>query len=493
MNTRDVFGREIVPVVSAAEAAVHDRFAQDQCVIPERVLMENAGRALAQITHALYPAGTIVGVAGSGHNGGDTLIALQALQAWGRSVQIVRVGDAFSDDVLAGATVILDGILGTGAHGAPRGAAAEAIRALKKFDTPIIAVDLPSGIDADSGAVYDDALRATATVTFGFPKIGLLFHPARAHCGRIIAVDIGFPEIADYNAQLITNMWAAAHFPKRPPTANKGTSGRLLIVAGSKGMAGAAVFAGGAAVHCGAGLVRIASAAENREIIQKSVPEATFFERDGTIDYNGVNAVVAGPGLGNDDATRALLADVLAQTPGVPTLLDADALNVFAGDVDAIAAIAAARPLLITPHPKEMSRLIDEKLATVTNDPRAIATRVAERTGAAVLLKGQPSIVAQRGAPLLINTVGSSDFAVAGMGDQLSGVTGAMLAAGLDVRTAAGVALYFGGRAGDLANLGRSLTPLDVTNNMARAFAQPGPFASSLGLPFITFDQPDRW
>jgi NAD(P)H-hydrate epimerase len=177
----------------------------------------------------------------------------------------------------------------------------------------------------------------------------------------------------------------------------------------------------------------------------------------------------------------------------VPTLLDADALNMLATRDGELARVAAERPLLITPHPKEMSRLTHADVHDIATDPATHAQKLADETGATVLLKGQPTVVAQRGQPVLINSVGSSDFAVAGMGDQLSGVIGAMLAAGLDPRTAAGVGLFYGGRAGDIANLGRSLTPEDVTEHLARAFAQPGPQASALGFPFITFDQPARW
>ncbi|MGQ0813710.1 MAG: NAD(P)H-hydrate dehydratase [Gemmatimonadota bacterium] len=495
MNTRDVYGRETVPVVTAAEAAEHDRVAQDDFDIPERVLMENAGRALALITHALQPTGTIVGVAGSGNNGGDTVIALHTLRNWGRAVELISASDPGDDMLatLASASVILDGILGTGASGAPRERVAQSIRAMNAAERPIIAVDLPSGTNPDTGGVYDDVVKATATVSFGFPKRGLLFHPARAHCGRLIAVEIGFPPLPFPRAQLITPDWAAARFPRRTPTAHKGGSGRLLLIAGSKGMAGAALIAGSAAVRAGTGLVRVVSERDNREIIQKTVPEATFFDRAAAIDTEGVSAIVAGPGMGGTAATRELLLKTLEQLPGIPTLLDADALNAFAANVEALARIARERPLLLTPHPKELSRLTGDAVEAIAGAPIDSAVALASSTGATVLLKGQPTIVASGAEPLLINSVGSSDFAVAGMGDQLAGVIGAMLAAGLDARTAAAVGLFYSGRAGDLAARGRALTPADVTNHLASAFANPGPEGPPLNYPFITFDQPARW
>lgn len=507
MNTRDVFGREYVPVVTAAQAAEHDRVARQHFHIPERVLMENAARALALITHKLYPEGRIIGVVGSGHNGGDTLIALRSLQSWGREVALVSATDRELDrdllhgativekgaDALPGAHVILDGILGTGATGEPHGRAAELIRAINASGRPVIAVDLPSGTNADTGVVYHDAVSAAATVSFGFPKLGLLFHPARAACGRMIVVDIAFPALDGAPAELITPAWAKRRLPRRAPNANKGMSGRLLLLAGSSGMAGAAVIAGNAAVRTGAGLVRIVSARDNREIIQKNVPEATFFDRDGDVDTQAITAIVAGPGMGASEASMQTLHKILAQLPTVATLLDADALNVFAGDVAALARIANERPLLITPHPKEMSRLTGQKLEAITSAPIESAHALAEATGAAVLLKGQPSVVATKHEPALINTVGSSDFAVAGMGDQLAGVIGALLAAGLSPRDAAAVGLYYSGRAGDLAALGRALTPADVTNQLAEAFASAGAQTSTLDLPFVIFDQPARW
>jgi hydroxyethylthiazole kinase-like uncharacterized protein yjeF len=479
-----------VPVVTAAQAAAHDRYAHQVCNIPERALMENAARALALVTHRLFPHGRIAGVAGKGNNGGDVTIALNVLAAWGREVQrIENPGDDFRT-----AAVVLDGILGTGATGAPRAEAAAFINAINAGGVPVIAADLPSGIDATTGVVHDPAIRAHATVTFGFPKFGLLRHPARAQCGRLICVEIGFPPLPpdEISAGLITPDFARKRLPVRKPTAHKGDSGRLLMLVGSHGMAGAAIICAQAAVHAGAGLVRIASAGENRELLQTAVPEATFFARNGTIDTAGLTAIVAGCGLGTDAEAERALFGLLDNTAGMPTLLDADALNLLARSAAAITKVATTRPLVITPHPREMSRLMQIDIAQITAAPEASAQQFADATGAVVLLKGQPTVVATSGQPLLINTVGSSDVAVAGMGDQLAGVVGAMLAAGLAPRDAAAVGLFYSGRAADIAQQGRALSPRDVTDHLARAFADPGPEASALDLPFITFDQSER-
>jgi hydroxyethylthiazole kinase-like uncharacterized protein yjeF len=485
-----VFGREYVPVVTAAQAAAHDRYAHQDHGIPERVLMENAARSLALITHRLYPTGHIAGVVGKGNNGRDVTIALDVLHTWGRSVQ--RVHDPAAD--FRTAVVVLDGVLGTGSSGAPRAAAAALIAAINSAQRPVIAADLPSGVDATTGVVHEPAVHAQATVMFGFPKIGLLQHPARMQCGQLLCVEIGFPPLPDESVQalLITSDYARARLPVRKPTAHKGDSGRLLMLVGNSGMAGAAIISAQAAVHAGAGLVRIASASDNRDLLQTGVPEATFFPRDGTIDMKGVNALVAGCGMGADDDASQVLDAVLARTSGVPTLLDADALNLLANREAAITAIARNRPLIITPHPREMSRLMQMDVEAITASPAASAQRYADATGAVVLLKGQPSVVAAARQPLLINTVGSSDVAVAGMGDQLAGVIGALLAAGLPPREAGALGLFYSGRAADVADKGRALSPRDVTDHLAIAFADPGPSASPLDLPFITFDQPER-
>ena len=491
MNTRDVFGREFVPVVTAAEAAAHDRYAHQECKIPERVLMENAARALALITHRLFPNGRIAGVAGKGNNGGDVTIALDTLESWGREVQ--RVDDPATD--FRTAAVVLDGVLGTGSTGAPRGPAAEMIQAIEQSGVPVIAADLPSGVDPTSGEVHTPAIHAHATVCFGFPKIGLLRHPGRLQCGRLIVVDIGFPPLPDnqLRAQLITPGYARRHLPVRVPGAHKGDSGRLVMLVGSHGMAGAAIISAQAAVHAGAGLVRIASSADNRELIQSAVPEATFFGRDGMIDVTGATAIVAGCGIGTSPEAEQSLKLLLERTVAVPTLLDADALNLLALQEEAIEQLAMERPLVITPHPREMSRLMKTEVDEITAFPGYAAQTFADATGAVVLLKGQPSLVAAPRKPMLINSVGSSDVAVAGMGDQLSGVIGAMMAAGLPPREAAATGLFFSGRAADLAARGRALSPRDVTDRLADAFAQPGPEQSPLELPFVTFDQPERW
>jgi ADP-dependent NAD(P)H-hydrate dehydratase / NAD(P)H-hydrate epimerase len=513
---RRVFGLAALPLPTAAESAAADRAARERAGVPERVLMENAGRAAALVVAALFRPGRVAVLAGGGNNGGDALVVARTLRTWGHAVTVFGAASrapaaelAHGWDVtvatmspeaarLDSAAVIVDGVLGTGTRGAPRAAAAEWIEAANASGRPIVALDLPSGVDATTGRVPGAAIRAAATVTFGWPKVGLLLHPARAHCGRLLAVEIGFPPldaIDGAQAEAITPAWAAERLPARPPDAHKGTAGRLLILAGSAGMAGAAALAGVAARRAGAGLVRIASAEANRAILQSLVPEATFLDRTqlADADVGSMDGLAAGPGLGTDDVAWDALTAALAATGTLPMLLDADALNLLAREPDRLRALAGERPVVITPHPREMARLLAVETEAVTADAPAAAREAAARFGCTVLLKGQPSLIATPGTRLLVNTSGSSDLATGGMGDQLSGVIGAFLAAGLDARTAAGVGLFLSGRAADLCGLGRSLGPRDVSETFARALADPGARRPPRGLPFVTFDQPARW
>jgi NAD(P)H-hydrate epimerase len=511
---RDVWGLDQVPLVTPKQAAHLDANARESG-IAEAVLMESAGRAAAAIVAREWPSGAIGVIAGSGNNGGDAAVLARCLRAWGRDVTLFSAGSRPPDprlyhgfeispesgdltaERLLKFDVLVDGILGTGATGPARGAARTAVCAMNEAGRTICALDLPSGVDAASGRVPGDAIRAVLTIQFGWPKIGLLLHPARSHCGRLVAVEIGFPPLeadASHGA-LITPEWAIRRLPRRAPDAHKGTAGRLLILAGSQGMAGAALIAAEAAFHAGAGLVRVASDPSNRLVIQTSIAEAIFLDRAHLDEESAgnVHALVAGPGLGTDPAGRSALDRALELTGDVAVALDADALNLLARDPEPLRRLASERDVVLTPHFMELSRLTGRALREIAADPVAAARAAAEDFGCVVLLKGQPSMVASPGQPLLVNSTGSSDLASAGMGDQLAGMIGAFLAAGANAREAAAVALYSGGRAADLAGRGRSLSPRDVSAHLPAAFRRPGAYRPPFGLPFVTFDQPARW
>jgi ADP-dependent NAD(P)H-hydrate dehydratase / NAD(P)H-hydrate epimerase len=516
-KSKAVFGRVDVRLPVAAEAAAADRDARERRGVSERLLMENAGRAAAMVLDRLYPRGRIVALAGSGNNGGDALVMMRVLHAWGREVAIIEAGSTPPDAVLlhganidsargdspaaqallAGADVLVDGLLGTGTAGAPRGDIATWIDRINAAGRPVAALDLPSGVDATSGQVPGRAVDATVTVSFGWPKLGLLLQPARRCCGRLVAVEIGFPpDAADHvPAYAITSDRVRSRLRPRAADAHKGSAGRLLLLAGSSGMAGAAAIAAEAALRAGAGLLRIASTADNRVILQSTVPEATFLDRDAlsAADTGAMHALVAGPGIGQTVAARAALERALDLMPGTPALLDADALNVLAGVAGGLAEIARSRPLVITPHARELSRLTGRTVAEITGDPVAAARAAAADFGCTVLLKGQPSLVAEPDGTVGVNTTGSSDVATAGMGDQLAGTIGALIVGGAAPAEAAAAGLFLCGRSADMNARGAALLPHDVSALLGAAMQDPGPATSPLDLPFVTFDQAGRW
>jgi ADP-dependent NAD(P)H-hydrate dehydratase / NAD(P)H-hydrate epimerase len=510
----EVHGRETVSLLTAAESAALDRRARDRGV-PERALMENAGRAAALVIHRLFPAGRIVAVAGSGNNGGDALVALRALRIWGRDVAWLAAGSSEPDlgllsgfDVprldasdaaahFAAADVLVDGILGTGATGEPREPGASLIRLMNASGRPIVALDIPSGVDPTTGKVPGVAVDSAATIQFGWPKTGALFQPGRSRCGRIVAVEIGFPplEPGEWRAEVVTPGWARARLPARAPDAHKNSVGRVLVVAGRTGVSGAAAIAGRSAVRAGAGYVRIASVEANRTILQTLVPEALFVDRSdraALLEAVGESdAVLVGPGLGTSEEATAVLDVVIDALDDRRCVLDADALTILAGRQRGFHGLGNGA--LLTPHPGEMARITGLDIAGIRADPMARARDLAEQTGAAVLLKGAPSVIAAPGRPVLVTGLGSSDMATAGMGDQLGAAAATFAAAGCDPATAGGLALFYGSRAAELAGRGRSLTPNDVADAFHLAFRDPGPARSDLDLPFVLFDQPARW
>ena len=452
---------------TAAEMAEIDRVAVESGAIPERALIENAGRALARHVHERFPAGRVAVLAGSGHNGADALVAGRTLSAWGRSVGFVRCGSRGPDpDVLAGwdltleppealdrelaaADIVIDGILGTGLTSAPRPPQARMIERVNAARAAVVSADGPSGVDFTTGRVPGAAIRADLTVTFGWPKVGLLRFPARERIGDLISVEIGFPPpAAPPSARAVTAAWVAGLLGVRPADGHKGDAGYLAIVGGERGMAGAVVLAARAAIRAGVGIVRVVSAPENLEVVQTSVPEAVFVDWStseavrSALSWAG--AVAVGPGLGTGPERRALVQRVLEEG-SVPLVLDADALNVLSAEAaeagTALGPPAPLRSILLTPHPGEMARLLGTSIGEVREDAPAAARCLAGAAQATVLLKGAPTWVARPGGELRATTLVSPAFASGGMGDVLTGVCGACLASGLGPADAASAAL----------------------------------------------------
>ncbi len=457
---------------SASEMAALDREAVERGLTSERTLIEAAGRELAHRVAGSWPEGAVCGLVGSGHNGADTMVALRTLAAWGRDVRAVQGGSGPPEpDVRVGwpielespesfaaappiGGVLVDGLLGTGASGAPRAPQAELIERTNSLGLPIVAADLPSGADPTTGAVPGACIRADLTVCFGWPKFGLLRYPARAFAGRIEAVEIGFPPPeAPPGARIITARWVRDLLRPRRPEGHKGTSGYLLLAAGSRGMAGAAVLASRAAYRTGAGIVRVLGDPDNRDIVQRAVPGAVYVPWAGGGDVDGPgelaeqvawsHALAVGPGLGRGAERRALLDELLERRGARPAVIDADGLNLYA-DQPAALADRLAPSDVITPHPGEFERLFGRP---VGDDPPSDAREAAERFGCVVVLKGDPTVAAAPAGAVRVAVTGGPAFAVGGTGDVLTGAIGAALAAGYEALDAATVALLLTGLA----------------------------------------------
>ncbi|MFE7807803.1 NAD(P)H-hydrate dehydratase [Streptomyces sp. NPDC057430] len=456
-----------VETVRAAEAEL-------MATLPEGALMQRAAAGLAAACFSLLGRGHVYGarvvlLVGSGDNGGDALYAGARLARRGAGVTAVLLGPRAHESGLAAllaaggrvaedpfgalavADLVLDGITGIGGQGGLRPDAVPVARAARGSDAVVVAVDLPSGVDADSGQVTGEALRADATVTFGAYKPGLLIDPAREYAGALRLVDIGLadrlPSVPDVEA--LQHEDVARLLPVPGAESDKYRRGVVGVVAGSARYPGAAVLAVTGALRGGAGAVRYVGPAGDAVIARH--PEALVHE--GPPGKAGrVQAWVVGPGLGDGPG----VADVLASD--VPVLVDADGLR----ELDAEAVQARTAPTLLTPHAGEAAALLGASRDSVEAERLAAVRELAGRFGATVLLKGSTTLVAEGSGPVRVNPTGTSWLATAGSGDVLSGLAGSLLAAGLRARDAASVAAYLHGLAARRASGGAPIAAGDV-------------------------------
>jgi NAD(P)H-hydrate epimerase len=477
----------MVRVVTAAEAAAADRRAID-AGIPSRALMQRAGAAAATEIALRFPRAIRRGVAihvGPGNNGGDGWVAAGALRTAGIPVRVREYGEPKSPDARAeratvvdaapieephgGEELVVDALLGTGASGVPRGAIAAGIEEMMRrraTGARIVALDVPSGIDATTGAC-DAAVVADLTLTFGTIKRGQLV--ARGHCGRLVVLDIGLGVHADKadTPELIGPRWARRHVLPIHADAHKGVRRKLAIVGGGEGMAGAAILAGRAAMRSGIGIVRLVVAPLNVPAVQTAAFEALALpwpdSDDAATDtlVNWAHGLLLGPGLGNYPHTRALAERVLRVWRG-PVVVDADALNVFAGDASALRDLLAGRPALITPHPAEFARLAGCEPGEVLENRFEIGVSLAQSLGCTVLLKGVPTVITDARGRTLVSASGTPVLAAAGSGDVLAGMAATLLTQMEDAFVAAGCAAVMHGRAGELANRGRAVRGVEL-------------------------------
>ena len=388
-------------------------------------LMARAGRAVAEEALRAYPeARRFVGVCGGGANGGDGRIALEVLRAQGR--------DAEEGDDPAGADVVVDALFGTGFRGEPRPAAAATIRRINASGAHVLAVDLPSGVDASTGEVAGEAVRADRTVTFHGPKVGVAIGPGRFLAGEVVVADIGL-ERAETEARLVTAE-ILRRVPRRGPRDTKYTSGSVLVVGGSRGLTGAACLAAEAAFRADAGYVTVAAPEESLPVLETRLLEAVkrpLAEIDDALEK--ASALALGPGLGRSREARELVARLLRDSD-LPAVVDADALYELEPH-------RRDAPTILTPHAGELGRLLGEDSRAVDAHRLDAARRAAERFGAVCVLKGADSLVAAPDAPPLVCALGSPGLATAGSGDVLTGVVAAFLAKGLEPRIAAAAAV----------------------------------------------------
>ena len=450
-------------------------------------LMERAGTAAADA--ALRLAGDrgrpIVVLAGPGNNGGDALVAAHLLRGHFQNVHVVFTGDAerlpadaaaayrrFAD---AGGTttieppparpgLVVDGLLGIGLSRPPDGRNADLVLWANASGAPILALDVPSGLDAATGQAHAPAICASATSTFIALKPGLLTADGPDHCGEIAVHSLGLAIENEARGHRLDWNALAASLPsvltRRTRNVNKGTFGTLGIVGGSEGMAGALILAGRAAMRIGAGKVWLGFLMANPPKFDTGMPELMLRHAGAVLDAQP-DALVVGPGLGTSDAARSLLMRALALQ--IPLALDADALNLIARD-PALLAAAKARgaPTLATPHPGEAARLLGADVADVQSDRMGASRELASRLAANVVLKGLGSVLAHPDGTWDINASGGPALATAGSGDVLCGLLGALLAQQLDARTALRYAVCLHGAAAD-ALVARGCGPLGVT------------------------------
>jgi ADP-dependent NAD(P)H-hydrate dehydratase / NAD(P)H-hydrate epimerase len=469
--------------------------------LPGAALMETAGRAVASAVADFGMTENCsrpVVLCGRGNNGGDGFVAARCLldscePGWpvvflagkldslsGDAATMARVAEGCGIQVveleendlkplaeaLNKADLLVDALLGTGSTGAPRGLIGKIISLARGATLPLVAVDCPSGVRMDDGQTPGDYFEADLTVTFGYPKIGHLIQPGRSLCGEILVEDIGFPEAAEDGIEFQTfiseALDAGIHFPPRRLDTHKGDYGRVLVAGGSTGLTGAPVMTSESALTVGAGMVTVAVPSSLNAVFETKLTEvmsapmpdsgrgvlaAEALEPLESLLKN-MDVLAIGPGLGRDIATRQLVRSVIEQLE-CPSVLDADGLNAFEGCAEKLAACRA--PLVITPHPGEMSRLCGLSTGQIKADPVRVARDFAVKNKLVLVLKGNPSLIAESSGRVVINPTGGPSLAKAGSGDVLTGIIAGMLAQGLEPFEAAVCGVYLHGLCADLA------------------------------------------
>jgi NAD(P)H-hydrate epimerase len=490
----------MIKIVSAAQMQELDRRTISEARIPATTLMERAGTGVVScLEQRLGPmrGKTVTVVCGKGNNGGDGFVAARLLRRRHANVRVLAMAPtselsrdaatmykqfvrgagkssvylytskAQAQTLLQDSDILVDALLGTGLSSAVTGRYAEAIDSINETGHPVVAVDLPSGLQADTGTILGRAIRASLTVTLGLPKLGLYQGYGIDLAGEVAIVDIGIPPVymdaVESRTTVMTQGTIRAYLPRRQPSSHKGTFGHAGIIAGSVGKTGAAAMAARAALRVGAGLVTVAVPTSVNDVLEAKLLEAMTVPmpetKARTLARTALDRLVAfmtartalaiGPGLSTHPETVELV-QALTKQLDRPAVLDADALNALTGRTALLA--SCKTPPIITPHPGEMARLeTDATPLTVNSDRIGTAARFARERGLFVVLKGARTVVARPDGAVAICPTGNPGMATAGTGDVLTGMMVGLLAQGLPSWEAACAATYLHGAAGDLA------------------------------------------
>jgi NAD(P)H-hydrate epimerase len=501
----------VIPLLTSAETEALDRATEGRGTTVE-TLMERAGmavaRAAAELAGGAYGRRAAI-VCGKGNNGGDGLVAARHLHRWGMAVDVFLLADPASlrepaisklaamslsgvglraaepqpiARALARVDVAVDAIFGTGFRGEPEGVHLEAIRILNEASAPIVAVDVPSGVEGDSGAVRGEAVAADVTVSLGAPKVGDVLLPGGSYAGVVEVADIGLAaDLIRSDLALVAPDDVRGWIPQRAADAHKRSGGVVLVLAGSKRMTGAPRLVAEGAQRAGAGLVTVAVPEPILATVQAGSVETTFLglpaTGEGTLstkaweviaeELDRFDAVAVGPGLSTEPEVAELARKVVIES-SIPVVADADALNAFEGRASELSGRGA--PGVITPHTGEFARLFGMPSSEVLEDRVGFARKAAAETGGVVLLKGPHTLVAQPEGEIRVNPTGGPALATGGSGDVLTGMIAALIARGAGAADAASAAAYVHGLAGEIA--GRLMGEGTTASEIARAIPE---------------------
>ena len=507
-------------LLTANQMRLLDSISITKIGIPGPVLMDNAGRAVADFISENWSSPREVYLfCGPGNNGGDGFVVARYLYNKGYPVKVflagarekikgdaatnlkialnmgISIDKVFSDMSLSCAggsqerkkVIVVDALLGTGAKGAPRGVLEEAVDLINECKAVKIALDCPTGVDADTGVVAGKAVKADYTITLAYPKRGIYLYPGIDYAGKVRIVDIGIPSniLEEEGIRIPVNLLGPEDFPPelfyRPPSSHKGGFGHLLVAAGSCGLTGAACLTCMGALKVGAGLVTLGIPVSLNSIVEIKLTEVMSLPlpetKQGTLSTRALEgimrfsskcqALVLGPGLSGNPETHELVRHILSRMQ-LPLVLDADGINAVAGKVEIISNYRGS--MVLTPHPGELARLVGISVQQVQKDRIKAALDLARSTGRIVVLKGAGTVIADAAGNCWVNTTGNPGMASGGSGDVLTGIIGGFLTQGMDILTSAQLGVYLHGLAADMVVNKRGgvtlLTAQDIIENL---------------------------